>query len=89
MKQKEKLKSKKKSKDQPQHMLVLHNDDVNTFGFVIESLVNVCQHDALQAEQCALVTHYQGRCDILRGPVGELTPLQQTLNSKGLIVTID
>lgn len=89
MKQKEKLRPRKQNKDSAQHFLILHNDEINTFDFVIESLVHVCNHDSVQAEQCALVTHYQGRCDILRGSLDELKALQNTLNSKGLIVTID
>ena len=39
--------------------IVLHNDDVNTFDHVIETLIRVCKHDALQAEQCALLVHYK------------------------------
>lgn len=31
--------------------LILYNDDVNTFDFVTESLIKVCKHDAIQAEQ--------------------------------------
>ncbi|MCA1757702.1 MAG: ATP-dependent Clp protease adaptor ClpS [Bacteroidales bacterium] len=47
--------------------LVLLNDDFNTFDHVIESLVEVCGHDPVQAEQCALITHFRGSCDIRKG----------------------
>jgi ATP-dependent Clp protease adaptor protein ClpS len=43
------------------HDLVLYNDDINTFEFVIESLVEVCGHEFEQAEQCALIAHFQGQ----------------------------
>ncbi|MCX6224293.1 MAG: ATP-dependent Clp protease adaptor ClpS [Bacteroidia bacterium] len=71
------------------HFLVLHNDDVNTFVYVIDSLVEVCGHDPIQAEQCAFITHYQGKCDIKRGEIIALTPMYQSLLNRGLLVTID
>jgi len=47
--------------------LVLINDDDNTFEHVIRSLVEVCGHDTVQAEQCAVITHFNGRCEVKRG----------------------
>jgi ATP-dependent Clp protease adaptor protein ClpS len=54
--------------------IVLYNDDVNTFDHVIETLVRVCKHDELQAEQCALLVHYKGKCTVKTGSLDELTP---------------
>jgi ATP-dependent Clp protease adaptor protein ClpS len=71
------------------HFLVLHNDDVNTFVFVIDSLVEVCGHDPIQAEQCAFITHHQGKCDVKKGDFNTLEPMQQSLHIRGLLVTID
>ena len=71
------------------HFLVLHNDDVNTFVFVIDSLVAVCGHDPVQAEQCAFITHHQGKCDIKKGEAATLKLMQQSLLNRGLLVTID
>ena len=72
-----------------QHCLVLHNDDVNTFVYVIDSLVEVCGHDPIQAEQCAFITHHQGKCDIKRGEDNSLKQMKQSLLNRGLVVTID
>ena len=47
--------------------LILYNDDINTFDFVIESLVEVCGHEFEQAEQCALIAHFKGRCIVKSG----------------------
>ncbi|MCW3805958.1 ATP-dependent Clp protease adaptor ClpS [Plebeiibacterium marinum] len=69
--------------------LVLHNDNVNSFEFVIEALVDVCNHDDIQAEQCAFLTHFTGRCQVKRGTKQELTPIKQQLANKNLSVTID
>jgi ATP-dependent Clp protease adaptor protein ClpS len=72
-----------------QHFLVLHNDDVNTFVFVIDSLMEICGHEPIQAEQCAFITHHLGKCDIKRGELITLNPMLQGLLNRGLQVTID
>ncbi len=72
-----------------ERLLILHNDDVNTFAFVIDSLIEVCGHDPVQAEQCAFITHHQGECDIKRGEVATIKPMQQGLLNRGLLVTIE
>jgi ATP-dependent Clp protease adaptor protein ClpS len=51
------------------HVLMLYNDDVNTFDHVIDSLVEICGHDATQAEQCALLVHTKGKCDVKHGSI--------------------
>lgn len=71
------------------HLLVLHNDDINSFDDVIDALIEFCNHDTLQAEQCATLTHYRGYCEIKRGAFQELTDLQKHLAGKSLKVTID
>jgi len=70
-------------------MLILHNDEVNTFDFVIESLVDVCEHDEIQAEQCAMITHYKGKCDVKKGAFDLLKPMKDKLISVGLSATIE
>jgi ATP-dependent Clp protease adaptor protein ClpS len=69
--------------------LTLHNDDVNTFDYVIDSLIAVCEHDAIQAEQCAYITHHKGKCDVKKGTYNVLDVMRQTLLDRGLQVTID
>lgn len=69
--------------------LVLYNDDVNTFDFVIETLMVVCDHNALQAEQCAFIVHYNGKCAVKKGSSADLKPLCQALLDKGLSATIE
>ncbi len=71
------------------HFLILHNDDVNTFDFVIETLIDVCNHNEEQAEQCAMITHYKGKCDVKKGSFNDLKPLKDRLLAKGLSATID
>ncbi|MGB0166182.1 MAG: ATP-dependent Clp protease adaptor ClpS [Luteibaculum sp.] len=49
------------------HQLILFNDDVNTFDHVIECLMSICGHTELQAEQCAYIVHYKGKCVVKEG----------------------
>jgi ATP-dependent Clp protease adaptor protein ClpS len=69
--------------------LILHNDDVNTFDFVIETLVEICEHNLLQAEQCAHIVHYNGKCAVKKGSYDDLEPLCLELLKRGLSATID
>jgi len=64
--------------------LVLYNDDINTFDHVIKSLVEVCGHDSIQAEQCAMIVHFKGSCDVKIGMVEVLNAMSRSLNLKGL-----
>ena len=52
--------------------LLLLNDDVNTFDYVIEVLMKVCHHTLEQAETCAIITHYKGKCSVKSGTYEEL-----------------
>lgn len=67
-----------------QHEIVLHNDDVNTFDFVIESLIDVLDHTLEQAEQCTLLVHYKGKCTVKSGEYDELSPKCAKLQQLGL-----
>jgi ATP-dependent Clp protease adaptor protein ClpS len=69
--------------------LIVHNDDVNTFDHVIETLVDVCGHEYLQAVQCAHLIHNTGKCGVKRGIFEELKPQCEALLEKGLSATIE
>jgi ATP-dependent Clp protease adaptor protein ClpS len=68
--------------------IVLYNDDVNTFDHVIETLIRVCSHTAEQAEQCALLVHYKGKCTVKTGSFDELKPQCTQLLEAGLSAEI-
>ena len=69
--------------------LILFNDDVNSFDYVIDTLVEVCDHEFQQAEQCAFIAHYKGRCQVKSGSFIELKPKYDELSRRGLTVSID
>ena len=72
-----------------QHGLILFNDEVNSFDFVILSLVEVCLHEPGQAEQCALIAHHNGKCHIKDGDYNELKPMYEELTFRGLTVSLE
>jgi ATP-dependent Clp protease adaptor protein ClpS len=68
--------------------IVLYNDDVNTFVHVINTLIDVCEHTAEQAEQCAILVHYKGKCTVKTGSMKELVPKCLLLLDAGLSAEI-
>lgn len=69
--------------------IILWNDEVNSFEHVIECLVEYCKHGPHQAEQCATIVHFNGKCDIKSGSYEELEPIATVLLENGLSVTIE
>lgn len=69
--------------------LIVHNDNVNSFDWVIQSFVEVLKHSHTQAEQCAMIIHYKGKCSVKDGSYDELEPYKDTLGNRGLNVTIE
>ena len=71
-----------------QNEIVLYNDDVNTFDHVIETLVYICEHTWEQAEQCAILVHYKGKCTVKTGEFEKLKPMCTALLEAGLSAEI-
>lgn len=78
-------------KDAPfgDYYLLLHNDDVHSFDFVIDALMEICEHDYEQAVQCTMITHHKGRCDIRKGTFESLKIMKSELIKIGLNATIE
>ncbi len=89
MTQEKQKQDSQKTSSKNQYFLVLHDDDVNTFDFVIDALVEVCNHQDIQAEQCALITHHKGKCDVKKGETSTLEFMKERLLERGLSVTIE
>lgn len=69
--------------------LVVWNDDVHTFDFVIQSLVEICGHDLTQAEQCTYIVHFNGKCAVKSGSLKKLKPMYRKLLNRGLTATLE
>jgi ATP-dependent Clp protease adaptor protein ClpS len=69
--------------------LIIWNDEVNTFEWVIETLVEVCGHTPEQAEQCAYLIHYQGKYAVKNGSYDELKPMCDAITDRGIGATVE
>lgn len=70
------------------HSLIVWNDEVNTFDWVIESLVDICNHTPESAEQCALIVHFSGKYAVKKGDFDTLKPMCEALLDRGISATI-
>jgi ATP-dependent Clp protease adaptor protein ClpS len=71
-------------KEDEVYKIILWNDDVNTFDYVIDALVEICEHTLEQAEQCTFLVHYKGKCTVKTGSLEKLKPMHEKLLSRSL-----
>jgi ATP-dependent Clp protease adaptor protein ClpS len=71
------------------YSLIVWNDDVNTFEWVIESLIEVCGHTQEQAEQCALFIHHKGKYAVKKGDYDTLKPMCNSITERGIGATVE
>jgi len=71
------------------YKLILHNDDKNSFDWVITCLVKICAHEYEQANQCAHLVHFKGECDVKYGDFEKISLMKEKLQSAGLSVTME
>jgi len=64
--------------------IVIFNDDYNTFQHVIDTLIKVCKHDQIQAEQCTWIIHFKGECAVKKGSFSELKPMKEAICEVGI-----
>ena len=88
VKEKEKKQVSNKISKVDENQIILYNDDINTFDHVIETLMNVCGHKPLQAEQCTLIVHYKGKCSVKSGTLIDLKPRLKKLIQANLTAEI-
>lgn len=69
--------------------LIVWNDDVNTFEWVIETLMEVCGHSYEQAEQCTYIIHFKGKYAVKQGDYEELKPMCEAITDRGIGATIE
>lgn len=71
------------------YSLIVWNDEVNTFEWVIETLMEVCGHSAEQAEQCAFIIHFKGKYAVKQGSYDDLKPQCDAITERGIGATIE
>jgi ATP-dependent Clp protease adaptor protein ClpS len=70
------------------HKIVLHNDDKNTFEYVMACLIRFCEHHPTQAEQCALLVHEMGNCTVKHGDFLTMLEISESLRNLDLKTTV-
>jgi len=75
--------------DSARYALIVWNDDVNTFDWVIKTLIEVSKHEPEQAEQCAILIHYKGKTDVKRGSYEELKTMCEAIVERGIGATVE
>jgi ATP-dependent Clp protease adaptor protein ClpS len=69
--------------------LVVYNDDYNTFDWVIQCFIEICDHSFEQSEQLSLIIHYKGKATVKTGPMEVLKPMKDSLVQRGLSAVIE
>jgi len=81
--------TKKQTQEDEPLSLIVWNDEINTFDWVIESLVEICGHTVEQAEQCAWIIHYKGKYAVKKGVKSVLRPMREALVDRGIGATVE
>ncbi|GAC1395174.1 MAG: hypothetical protein NVSMB63_15150 [Sediminibacterium sp.] len=71
------------------YSLIVWNDEINTFEWVIETLIAVCGHTQEQAEQSAMLIHFQGKYAVKKGDYDTLKPMCDAITDRGIGATIE
>ena len=69
--------------------LIVWNDEVNTFEWVIDTLIEICGHTQEQAEQCAMIIHTKGKYAVKEGSYEELKPMCDSITDRGIGATVE
>jgi ATP-dependent Clp protease adaptor protein ClpS len=69
--------------------LIVWNDEVNTFDWVIQTLMDICKHAYEQAEQCAYIIHYKGKYAVKEGAYDDLKPMCDAITERGIGATVE
>lgn len=69
--------------------LIIWNDDINSFDWVIQTLIDVCSHSLQQAEQCAMIIHTKGSYSVKEGSYDRLKPMCNAITERGIDATIE
>jgi len=69
--------------------LIVWNDEVNSFDWVIETLVDICGHSTEQAEQCAIIIDSKGKYAVKEGSYDDLKPMREGITDRGIGATIE
>ena len=87
--QKEQFQTDLMVETEPPYQLIVWNDDVNTFEWVIDTLIQICGHSKEQAEQCAILIHYKGKYPVKKDSYENLKPQCEAINDRNINATME
>lgn len=76
-------------KEHDLYQLIVWNDDVNTFDWVAKTLVDICEMEEVQAEQCSIIIHYKGKCAVKHGDFSTLRKKCEAIIDRGINATVE
>jgi len=71
------------------YQIIVWNDEINTFEWVIKTLIEVCGHSEEQAEQCAMLIHTKGKYAVKNGTYDDLKPQCEAITERGIGATLE
>lgn len=75
--------------DENNYQLVVWNDEINTFEWVIDTLIQICRHTSEQAEQSAMIIHTKGKYAVKEGSFNTLKPMCDAITDRGIGATVE
>lgn len=69
--------------------LIVYNDDVNSFDWVIQSFMEILNHPSDQAEQLAMMIHLKGKATVKTAALSVLRPKKDALCDRKLSAVIE
>lgn len=69
--------------------LIVWNDEVNTFEWVTKTLIDICNHEKEQAEQCTMYIHFKGKYTVKEGDYDTLKAMCDGITNRGIGATIE
>lgn len=69
--------------------LIVFNDDFNTFDWVIQSFMEICNHTFEQSEQLSILVHFTGKANVKSGNFTTLEPMKDALVERGISAVIE
>lgn len=71
------------------YALIVWNDDVNTFDWVIKALIEICHMEHEQAEQCSLIIHFNGKSTVAEGSYNEIKNQCEAILDRGINASVE
>jgi len=68
--------------------LILHNDKENSYLKIKASLIKYCNHEGIQAEQCTIIAHNNGKVVIKEGDFMDLLKIRDNFERHNINVEL-